>query len=406
MTKVSFISEDKMESHASNGGKKAVRETLQDKQMKRYFRSLKRKARKETQNIKSLTDAILPDVQQTSKSVGKLKENLAKNNSSSVNTSKNHVAPTNQMVDTNHQWVQEMNKINRQKSKETFKECKAKDTDKKEESIQLTSTSTEFSPILYWREPIPEVDILDLELPPTSSSNPKVINSSKNFLDQNVWIDKHKFNDAESAYYEKKSKANPNSKQSEMHPIDSSPKTISKSQDMPPSHEIKSKFKTSKKGMKENGRAQNVPEVYPQHVGNMNDEKTLEEYIEMFKEENQEFKENLKILSDVVHQLQLRVDYLEKDPSENLRKFSAETDEGVDLNENPKCIYPTDVLTNVMDSDNTSSSSLNSGSEFEEFVSVKERKNHMSSPVTPWTEDWEDLSNSQDLISILKHHKK
>ena len=38
MTKVSFISEDKMESHASNGGKKAVRETLQDKQMKRYFR--------------------------------------------------------------------------------------------------------------------------------------------------------------------------------------------------------------------------------------------------------------------------------------------------------------------------------------------------------------------------------
>jgi len=384
MTKVSFISEDKMESHASNGGKKAVRETLQDKQMKRYFRSLKRKARKETQNIKSLTDAILPDVQQTSKSVGKLKENLAtekaKNNSSSANTSKNHVAPTNQMVDTNHQWVQEMNKINRQKSKETFKECKAKDTDKKEESIQLSSTSTEFSPILYWREPIPEVDILDLELPPTSSSNPKVINSSKNFLDQNVWIDKHKFNDAESAYYEKKSKANPNSKQSEMHPIDSSPKTISKSQDMPPSHEIKSKFKTSKKGMKENGRAQNVPEVYPQHVGNMNDEKTLEEYIEMFKEENQEFKENLKILSDVVHQLQLRVDYLEKDPSENLRKFSAETDEGVDLNENPKCIYPTDVLT--------------------------KRKNHMSSPVTPWTEDWEDLSNSQDLISILKHHKK
>lgn len=147
-----------------------------------HNRSLKRKARKETQNIKSLTDAILPDVQQTSKSVGKLKENLAKNNSSSVNTSKNHVAPTNQMVDTNHQWVQEMNKINRQKSKETFKECKAKDTDKKEESIQLTSTSTEFSPILYWREPIPEVDILDLELPPTSSSNPKVINSSKNFL--------------------------------------------------------------------------------------------------------------------------------------------------------------------------------------------------------------------------------
>ena len=101
-----------------------------------------------------------------------------------------------------------------------------------------------------------------------------------------------------------------------MHPIDSSPKTISKSQDMPPSREIKSKFKTSKKGMKENGRAQNVPEVYPQHVGNMNDEKTLEEYIEMFREENQEFKENLKILSDVVHQLQLRVDYLEKDPSE------------------------------------------------------------------------------------------
>jgi len=35
MTKVSFVSEDKMESHASNGGKKAANE---DKQMKRYFR--------------------------------------------------------------------------------------------------------------------------------------------------------------------------------------------------------------------------------------------------------------------------------------------------------------------------------------------------------------------------------
>ena len=91
---------------------------------------------------------------------------------------------TNQKVDTNHQWVQEMNKINKQKSKETIKEGKVKDTEKKEDSKPLSSTSTEFSPILYWREPIPEVDILDLELPPTSNANQATSNKS-NFLGKN-----------------------------------------------------------------------------------------------------------------------------------------------------------------------------------------------------------------------------
>jgi len=367
-----------------------------------FGRSLKRKARKD-QSIKTLTNGILTESPQTSKVVTKPKESPAtertKHETSSVNSQKNHVNATNQKVDTNHQWVQEMNKINKQKSKETIKEGKVKDTEKKEDSKPLSSTSTEFSPILYWREPIPEVDILDLELPPTSNANQATSNKS-NFLDQNVWMNKHKFDDAESAYHEKKSKQNQNLNQSEPNAIDSSPKTNSMVQDVTPS--CKPKTKTSKKE-KKNKKAQKVE---PTKAENKNEEKTLEEYIEMFKEENQEFKQNLKMLTDVVHQLQLRVDYLEKEPSKNLRKLSAETDEGVDLNENPKCISPSDELTNVMDSDNTSSSSLNSGSEFEEFVSVKERKNHMSSPVTPWNEDWEDLSNSQDLISILKQQKK
>ena len=122
-------------------------------------------------------------------------------------------------------------------------------------------------------------------------------------------MNKHKFDDAESAYHEKKSKQNQNLNQSEPNTIDSSPKTNSMVQDVTPS--CKPKTKTSKKE-KKNKKAQKVE---PTKAENKNEEKTLEEYIEMFKEENQEFKQNLKMLTDVVHQLQLRVDYLEKEPS-------------------------------------------------------------------------------------------
>ena len=123
-------------------------------------------------------------------------------------------------------------------------------------------------------------------------------------------MNKHKFDDAESAYYEKKSKQYQNLKQSEPNEIESSPKTTSKVQDATLS--CKPETKTSRKEKK---NQKTLPAVEPTKAENKNNEKTLEEYIKMFKEENQEFKQDLKILSEVVHQLQLRVDYLEKEPS-------------------------------------------------------------------------------------------
>merc|ERR1711879_1130499 len=88
-----------------------------------------------------------------------------------------------------------------------------------------TSSSTEFSPILYWREPIPDVEILSLETPTigagsTSSSLKSSDEELKRCLsiDKTIWLDKYKCDDAEAKYQakmaqeEKGSKINKNKK--------------------------------------------------------------------------------------------------------------------------------------------------------------------------------------------------
>ena len=119
------------------------------------------------------------------------------------------------------------------------------------------------------------------------------------------------------------------------------------------------------------------------------------------------------------------------------RKLSSESDEGVDMSEitykkgkSSKCPFYADCVcnsdsddTNTVISDETCSdinihNSPNSGSEFEEFPPIKCRQNFFKlnalcmedyflakkiredSPA--WTEDWEDFSSSQDLVTVLK----
>ena len=71
----------------------------------------------------------------------------------------------------NTQWVEEMNKRNRRKSQET--------DDEKKEKKHADASTPEFSPIVYWREPIPEVEIVDFDsLPPTPIPEPQKATST------------------------------------------------------------------------------------------------------------------------------------------------------------------------------------------------------------------------------------
>ena len=90
----------------------------------------------------------------------KVKDNRCMNDSQSERERK--------VKSENTQWVDEMNKRNRRKSEET-------ENEKKEKKHGDASASTpEFSPIVYWREPIPEVEIVDFDsLPPTPVPEPK-----------------------------------------------------------------------------------------------------------------------------------------------------------------------------------------------------------------------------------------
>ena len=55
-------------------------------------------------------------------------------------------------------WVEKMNKLNTQRSREEREE-----PDNNEGTRQESEETTEFSPIVYWKEPLPEVLPLDLD---------------------------------------------------------------------------------------------------------------------------------------------------------------------------------------------------------------------------------------------------
>ena len=96
-----------------------------------------------------------------------------------------------------NQWVQDMNKVNANKSREAVI---------MEEKIEPTPP-TEFSELNYWREPIAEVNLVELDPMPSQvvKKDEKENSLRKNLsLDNSVWLDKHKFEEAEKKYFEKK----------------------------------------------------------------------------------------------------------------------------------------------------------------------------------------------------------
>lgn len=334
MTKVSLEADIRMEERR----KKSRGENLEDRQMKRYMRSLKRKARKESQSqvrtpesISTFTDALESkkiDVKKEKKTEIK-SENITRDIRSKDETgqeSKKKASQENKSTkkekDTKRtsEWVEEMNKINDQKSQEKKKDRK-KQKQKQSSSTtneNETSSSPEFSPILYWREPMPDVEILGLE-PADNAEIGNITNSSKSPEDElkrclsldnkTVWFDKSKCEDAEAKFQAKKAKeANKSStKQKKEDKKESSPKATDGKQ-----------TKTQENTIRE-----------------LNDygDKTLEDVLEDFRCDNDRFRTQIIGLSQIIENLQIRIGHLESTPpAEESRKLS-ESDEGVDMTE-------------------------------------------------------------------------
>ena len=191
-----------------------------------------------------------------------------------------------------------MNRKNKKKSFNDLQEAAWHQNQERESS----QASPEFSPILYWREPIPEVEIVDLDPQPSTSKNIKKESKGKSkeqtkiyplgkimqqkeynisifiILDQNEWPNKQQCNDAEKRYHEKEATKTKNTKVDKKCSAPS-PKTV----------------------------------ISPSVT---DDDRTLEEHLEGFKNDNSELKKNLLKLTEIVGKLQERVLNLENNSIE------------------------------------------------------------------------------------------
>ena len=206
-----------------------------------------------------------------------------------------------------------MNKINDQKSQEKKKEKKkqkkpAPSTSNEIETL-TTSSSPEFSPIVYWREPIPDVEILSLD----SSNNAEISNTTKSpkspddelkrclSLDtKTIWFDKSKCEDAEAKFQAKKSQEAKKSS------------TKVKKEDMTKSKPENANEKQAKL------QEDTIREGYePNDYG----DKTLEDVLEDFRCDNERFRTQIIGLTQIIENLQIRIGHLESTPTEEVNEI-------------------------------------------------------------------------------------
>ena len=192
-------------------------------------------------------------------------------------------------------WVEKMNQLNTERSREDH----TKTEHFKDDSVD----SPEFSPIVYWKEPFPEVLPLDIEeepasvsgvsasCPPPGPGNLTASSSSLRSSQQSralggslvssVWLDKYKYEDAEIKYYRLQSKgekSKPSMEETKVRPASRSDQF----------------FQTSTKLEQEE------------------DDRTFEDYLERFATDNVEIRKTLMSLNDCVMQLQERIKNLEQ----------------------------------------------------------------------------------------------
>ena len=197
-----------------------------------------------------------------------------------------------------------MNKLNTERSREEGVKCDG-----------MKEDSVEFSPIVYWKEPLPELLPLDLEGPSkpaqgevksqqptlvkvnlketsstskaslTASQDKKVEQMKWRSEVESVWLDKHRVEEAEAKYYGQKG--------GEQKKIVAQKKVASA-----PVTEVLKNVEVTKKAEKtENDDCE--------------DDLTYEDHLEIIKSDNLEMKESLRTLTDVVLKLQERIKNLE-----------------------------------------------------------------------------------------------
>jgi len=224
----------------------------------------------------------------------------------------------------------------------------------------------------------------------------------------NVWLDKYKYDDAETKYYQKLAKqveceVKPNgvtkSQNNAKHTYELSNTSGNENE-----HTNTRKFRQELNEIKTIAAIE-VPDEKKKNTevkNNKSEENSsLEDRLKMLEAENTEFKQSLSHLSSCVKKLEERVRNLEEGSLS-----SSMTDEGVDMTGEPRCPFFEDCLCNSDSEDtkpNGDNISLNDGSEFEEFVATTTIDNCETCRDTLWKDDWED-NTGRDLAAELREN--
>jgi len=290
----------------------------------------------------------------------------------------------------------------------------------------------EFSPILYWRDPFPDITPLKVEdniqnkrqaqdakkedpkklktkcnnkssemdvrnennsqsekRDNQSNQSIKIINSDQYCLG-NVWLEKSKFDDAESKFYQKLAKQS-----------NTKPKAETDNEEQKSMDPIKNNIEPRVCNIiseQTNEKKQMINKLVEKQAENL----SLECQLERLETENTEFKQSLTHLNCFVKKLEVRVRTLESGS-----RSSSMTDEGVDMAGEQRCPFFEDCVCNSDSDDksNIDNTSLNDGSEFEEFIATSSSQNCEACKSTLWKDDWEE-SSGQDLVAELRDNCK
>ena len=201
-------------------------------------------------------------------------------------------------------WVEKMNQLNTERSRE--------DKTQTEQCQDDSADSPEFSPIVYWKEPFPEVLPLEIEEKPgkvpadsapsscpapgnltASSSTPRSSQESRalsSCLVSSVWLDRYKYEDAEAKFYQQKN-------QEEKSEPTKPPKPA----------------KPAKPAMEEKVRPPLPSKPSSPKLEQEEDDRTFEDHLEKVARDNLEIRKTIRGLTDCVMQLQERIKNLEQE---------------------------------------------------------------------------------------------
>merc|ERR1719369_248155 len=353
-----------------------------------------------------------------------LESHISNDQTMNTEESEDNLIPTNSVIHTVQEEVEKTNaKCNMESS--------------------IKEQTIEFSQLVYWRDPFPEITPLKQEtstdetkpdlpievkikdisienlvsntsLPSKVETLPKVEEANKKddaFIKislDSVWLEKYKYDDAETKYYQKLAKQD--EYEVKLNVVTKPQNNVKHTSELSNTYRNENEHNNTKEFSEELKEVKTITAIEVPGEKKNNTEGTnikpeenssLEDRLKILEEENAEFKQSLLHLSSCVKKLEERVRNLE-DGSLS----SSMTDEGVDMTGEPRCPFFEDCLCNS-DSDETKPNgdniSLNDGSEFEEFVATTTIDNCETCRDTLWKDDWED-STGRDLAAELREN--